>query len=160
MRARRTDLIILALFVATFACTLVIAWRSLGTVRATAAETDRRIRTLGWATLAYAAEHGVFPLSAEELESFGIGPEAIAIASSEQAWPSTRIEALGGDVPSSLDDAFHSILVVFGDYRTMPPYLKPDGLPTTVGTSPQVNAWLESFGKELESRERAARPQH
>lgn len=147
---RRFDRVIIGLFIVTAVTTLVIATRTLSGVRASAAETDRRMRTLAWATLAYASEYGVFPQSAEELTAFGLGPETLSRAADGDQWPATRSAALEGKEPATLDDSFVSILVVFGDNRGMAPFLKPDGLPTTIGTGPRVNGWLEAFASSLE----------
>lgn len=146
---RRVDLAIILLFVVTGLFTLIVGWRTLSGVRETAYETDRRMRTLAFAVLAYASEFGQFPMSNEELQAFGLGPDEIAVVSSKNEWPSKRDVAQQGAATSTLDDSIHSILIVYGDHRGMPPYLKPDGLPTKNGTGPEVNSWLESFGRDL-----------
>jgi hypothetical protein len=56
-----------------------------------------------------------------------------------------RTEALHGEAPAPLEECFHAIVVVWGEHRGMPPYLKPDGLPTLHGTAHDVNAWLKAF---------------
>lgn len=132
--------------------TFFFGWWIANGVRRTAAETDRRIRTIGWATLAYADEFGGFPLAADELLAFGAGVESLP-DSPGTAWPVARSEALQGADPADLAESLRSIVAVWGEDRAMPPYLKPDGLPTSVGTTPMVNGWLAARAERL----RAAR---
>jgi hypothetical protein len=149
---RRVDLAIILLFVVMGLFTLIVGWRTLSGVRETAYETDRRIRTLAFAVLAYASEYGQFPMSNDELQAFGLGPDEIAVGSTKNEWPSKRDVAQRGEATTSLDESLHSILIVYGDHRGMPPYLKPDGLPTKNGTGPEVNSWLEAFGRGLSGK--------
>jgi hypothetical protein len=141
------------------AATFIWGWWIARGVRVTAAETDRRIRTIAWATLSYYETFGAFPMSEEELLAFGAGSASIAPPSAEAAWPASRDEALAGAEAADLSDSLRSIVAVFGEDRDMPPYLRPDGLPTSVGTTTLVNGWLAARGgvllrPEAPSRER------
>lgn len=132
------------------AATFVWGWWIARGVRVTAAETDRRIRTIAWATLSYYDAFGAFPMSEEELLAFGAGGPAIAPPpSAEGAWPARREEALAGAEAAELAQSLRSIVAVFGEDRGMPPYLRPDGLPTSVGTTALVNGWLAARGGVL-----------
>ncbi len=130
--------------------TFGVGWIVVDRARASAHETDVRIRTLSWAALSYAAAFdGSFPTSEAQLRAWGTGPESIAIAPTDPTlgtWPTRQVDALHGETPRSLDDALHSIIVAWGTSSAMPPFLKPDGLPTQLGTSDEVNGWLYAFG--------------
>jgi len=154
-QASRSSLIFVRVFIvvlcATAVGTAVWGWQLVGNVRSVARLTDTRMRTLGWATLSYVSAHdGAFPTSNEELMAFGAGPETLgtptpAPASVEPApWPLDRATALRGEPPQSLADCFHAIVVTWGSDRRMPPFLKPDGLPTLHGTNVEVNGWLDA----------------
>ncbi len=140
-------------FFVFFAVALVVVaiwgWTVMQGVRRTAARTDAQMRTLAWASLTYAAVHGAFPSSAADLEQFGPGPESMPVAPPDGAasWPMARADALHGIAPADLTESFRAIVVTFGTDPGMPPFLKPDGLPTMVGTSDEVNGWLAAFGK-------------
>ncbi|MFO0827080.1 MAG: hypothetical protein U0572_02935 [Phycisphaerales bacterium] len=127
--------------------TFIWGWTVVNDVRKTAAETDRRIRTLAWATLAYANEFGQFPESDDELRAFGVGPDALRAGDrpKEALWPARRTDALRSEQPVPIDDCLRSIIVVWGDARTMPPLLQPDQLPTLRGTEDEVHRWLEAY---------------
>lgn len=140
------------------AATFVWGWWIARGVRVTAAETDRRIRTIAWATLSYYEAFGVFPMSEEELLAFGAGGATIAPSPSpspslggegEGQWPATREEALAGAEAAELSESLRSIVAIFGEDREMPPYLRPDGLPTSIGTTTLVNGWLAARGGVL-----------
>jgi hypothetical protein len=125
-------------------------WWVVQGVRATAARTDTQMRTLAWATMAYAdANEGFFPTSAESLKSVGVGPESITLAppGGDAGWPVSRAEALRGAAPADLDSSLKVILVAWGPDSSVPPYFKPDGLPTLVGTNTEVNGWLDAMRK-------------
>ncbi len=133
-------------------------WTVVQNVRVTAERTDTQIRTLAWASLSYAATHGVFPMTKEDIEAFGVGPESIAIAPGKEDgwWPTTRAEALRQQPPAEIPLSMQTILVAFGTGPAMPPYFKPDGLPTKIGTIEEINRWLESFGKRGKPAEGSA----
>lgn len=117
-------------------------------VRVTAERTDVQIRTLAWAALAYAdANEGHFPRSAEALKSVGTAVTSLRIhpAGADRMWPTSRDEALKGADPADIDASMRSIVIAWGPDDTIPPYLKPDGLPTMVGTNDEVNGWLDAF---------------
>lgn len=142
-----TRVFLIVLVVASIA-TLFFGWWVIAGVRRTAAETDLRIRTIAWAALAYSSQNeGSFPMSEEELKAFGTGPASITLQdeANAAAWPTERSAALVGHEPADLDAAFRSIVVVWGTDRSMPPYLKSDGLPTRVGTGTEVNGWLSAM---------------
>ena len=145
---KRVGRAFIAVLVVASIAMVAVGWMVAGKIRGTAAETDRRLRTLAWATMSYVtANDGAFPLSIEELKAFGLGGETIALApdADDTPWPTTRTAAMAGAQPSTYDEALVSIVVVFGDARDVPPYLKPDGLPTTVGTSAECNEWLKAM---------------
>jgi hypothetical protein len=88
-------------------------------------------------------------MSQADIEAFGPGPESIAIAPGKEDgwWPMTRAEALRQQPPADIPLSMKTILIAFGTGPEMPPYFKPDGLPTKIGTNDEINRWLESFGK-------------
>ena len=144
----------LRLFVASLVLACVGTWFFgrwvVAQARENAQRTDTQIRTLAWAALAYAeANSGAFPMTADELRAFGVGPTTITppgdAATETLPWPLDRSAALKGREPAALDDALRAILVTWGTDRTMPPYLKPDGLPTLHGTNTEVNGWLGGY---------------
>lgn len=158
--------IFLRVFIAFFLVSLVgvgiWGWTVVQGVRTIAHRTDTQMRTLAWASLAYAAEFGRFPLNAQELQAFGPGPESIAIApeatdpaAAAGAWPTSRAVALKEQPPADLAESMKTVLVTFGTDAAMPPYLKPDGLPTMIGTNDEVNGWLASFRKRFQTPESA-----
>lgn len=124
-------------------------WQVVQRVRVTAHRTDAQMRTLAWASLSYAAAHGVFPMNADDLKAFGAGPDSLTIAPANPAagWPTSRADALHGESPADLTESLRAVVVTFGTDPGMPPFLKPDGLPTMVGTNDEVNGWLDAFGK-------------
>jgi hypothetical protein len=129
------------------AATFVWGWWIARGVRVKAAETDRRIRTIAWATLSYYETFDAFPMSEGELLAFGAGGASIAPPPSGAGdWPASREEALAGAEAAELTESLRSIVAVFGEDRAMPPYLRPDGLPTSVGTTTLVNGWLAARG--------------
>ncbi|MDZ4828663.1 MAG: hypothetical protein SGJ09_00515 [Phycisphaerae bacterium] len=146
-------------FVIVFAvasiATFVWGWTIIDSVRRTATDTDRCIRTVAWATLAYASENGRFPLSDDELFAFGSGPDSIATmprSAGAGVWPTKRADALGSGDPAPLADCFRAVLVVWGDDGSMPPLLTPNELPTLRGTEGEVNRWLDAFRHRSDAR--------
>lgn len=147
--------IFVIVFVVASIATFVWGWTVINSVRHTAAETDRCIRTVAWATLAYASENGRFPLSDDELLAFGSGPESIATmptSPSAGVWPTKRVDALGSGDPAPLTDCLRAVLVVWGDDGSMPPLLTPNELPTLKGTETEVNRWLDAFRHRSDAR--------
>lgn len=137
-------------FVIAFIAVGIWGWSVQQGVRVTAARTDNELRTLGWAVLAYAdANGGAFPMNLAALKTVGAAPESISLAppGEGEGWPTKRSEALHGHEPSDLDASARSILIAWGTDPGMPPYFKPDGLPTHVGTGLEVNGWLAALGK-------------
>jgi hypothetical protein len=144
-------------FFVVFGISMVLAigwgWWIVQGVRVTAQRTDTQMRTLAWATLAYADEHGgQFPTNEAAMRSIGVIPESIRLApgADEGTWPTSRREALLGQDPASLEESFRAILVAWGADPTIPPYFKPDGLPTLVGTNTEVNGWLDAVRKRFQ----------
>jgi hypothetical protein len=141
-------------FFVFFGISVVVAavwgWNVVQGVRVVAARTDTQMRTLAWAAMAYAdANDGLFPTSNEALKSFGVGPDTIRLAPGESdgRWPTTRAIALKDAPPAELDASFRAVVVSWGPDPTIPPYLKPDGLPTLIGTNEEVNGWLDAMRK-------------
>lgn len=137
-------------FVIAFVAVAIWGWSVQKGVRVTATRTDNELRTLGWAVLAYAdANGGAFPMDLAALKSVGAARESISLAppSDGGGWPTRRSDALQGHEPSDLDASARSILIAWGTDPGMPPYFKPDGLPTHVGTGLEVNGWLAALGK-------------
>lgn len=138
--------------------TSVWGWWIARGVRMTAAETDRRIRTIAWATLSYYETFDAFPVNEGELLAFGAGGASVAPPpSGAGAWPASREEALAGAEAAELAESLRSIVVVFSEDRAMPPYLRPDGLPTSVGTTTLVNGWLAARGGVILRSDAASR---
>ena len=124
----------------------IVGFRVTAGVRRTAVETDRSLRSLAWAMLAYSHAHGGFPAGEETLIAFGSGADEIAGGPTGE-WPRTRADALAGLDAKPLPDALREIRVLWTASGAAAPYLAPDGLPSGVGTIDLVNRWLDARGK-------------
>jgi len=130
------------------AAVAVTIWgfRITANVRRTAVETDRSLRSLAWAMLAYAEAHGTFPPAEEPLLAFGPGGEELA-AEPAGDWPRRRDAAMDGLEPKPLAATLREIRVLWTASGAVAPYLVPDGLPSRVGTIAEVNGWLDARGR-------------
>jgi hypothetical protein len=124
----------------------IVGFRVTAGVRRTAVETDRSLRSLAWAMLAYSEVHGAFPAGEEFLVAFGPGGNGLA-GEPPGEWPRTRADALADLDAKPLPDALREIRVLWTASGAAAPYLAPDGLPSGVGTIDLVNRWLDARGK-------------
>lgn len=124
----------------------IVGFEVTAGVRRTAVETDRSLRSLAWAMLAYAEVHGGFPAGEEALLGFGAGGDAIGGEPGE-TWPRNRADALAGLSAKPVPDALREIRVLWTASGAVAPYLLPDGLPSGIGTIDEVNGWLDARGK-------------
>ena len=122
----------------------VFAWNMVDGVRANAAATDVRLRTLAWSCLAYADAFGCYPMSEAELRAF-TAPDALATAG--DGYPATRAAAGATDV--ALDAILESIEVEWPMARDVQPILRSRGLPTLKGTAPTVGQWLYAMAERV-----------
>jgi hypothetical protein len=132
------------------------SWTIVGNVRATAAQTDARLRELAWAVLAYADGSDGFPTSEAELRAFvgnpPVLPEALVhkpLAVDGRTYPMTRAEAGAPAQPAPLDEVLASIEVEWPIVRDVQPILRPRGLPTLQGTGSSVGDWLYAMAERL-----------
>ena len=122
----------------------IFAWNMVDGVRANAAETDARLRTLAWSCLAYADAFGGYPMSEAELRAFTV-PDALATAG--DGYPGTR--AAAGATHVALDPILESIEVEWPMARDVQPILRSRGLPTLKGTAPTVGQWLYAMAERV-----------
>jgi hypothetical protein len=122
----------------------IFAWNMVDGVRANAAETDVRLRTLAWSCLAYADTFGGYPMSEAELRAF-TAPDALAVPG--DGYPATRVAAGATDV--GLEPILESIEVEWPTVRDVQPILRSKGLPTLKGTAPTVGQWLYAMAERL-----------
>jgi hypothetical protein len=144
---------LLIVFILTIIFTSIFSWMTLGQVRQRAHETDSRLRMVAWAVLEYADATGEFPVEPDDLLSDRQMRMALGRVSPEDphSWPSTLLEALRDqDQMPSFQDSFETITVKYGQSSDIPPQLIVQGLPTLVGSLPEVNGWLLAFKSEIE----------
>ena len=124
----------------------IVGFQVTAGVRRTAVETDRSLRSLAWAMLAYSDVHGAFPAGEDALIEFGAGGDALAVEPAG-TWPRNRAEALAGLSAKPVPDTLREIRVLWTSSGAAAPYLLPDGLPSGIGTIDEVNRWLDARGK-------------
>ena len=128
-------------FIASVIAVTLWGFQVTSSVRRQAQETDVAIRSLGWLILASTAEKGEFPIQAEALEGVA-SPEALPEVFAGTSIPATRQEAMAGEAPVPLQEAFEVLTVVWPPDGSLPPVIRTDGLPSGLGTLSTVNEWL------------------
>ena len=147
-KSKRTIfLVIMILFVVAWIATAIFGYIVVGNVRDTADDTDRNMRALAWASLAFACEHdGRFPSDEDELLSVQPLPESIpCVPATAGAWPTKRIEAFEGAHPPDLAGAAARLQLHFSSDGRFPPVVGNNGLPTRLGTQDEIKGWLWAF---------------
>lgn len=145
--SRRVFLVIVLVFGAAIIATAIFGWIVVQNVRVTASRTDLDMRTVAWASIAWACEHdGRFPVDEGELLSMQSLPETIScVPTGSESWPRTRQDALRGEDPPELEAALGRIRVYFSSDGALPPAISPGGLPMLLDTEDTVIGWLGSF---------------
>ena len=149
-RSRRIFKVIVSLLFVSVILTGIFGWYIMQNVRVTARRTDLDMRCLAWASVAFACNNqGRFPTSREELFQVNPPPDSIdcAPAGESQNWPTTFAEAMRGETPPELDDAFRRLAMAFSSDGKLPPRIDPRGLPTLIDppTKDTVREWLFTF---------------
>lgn len=145
--SRRIFRVIILLLGASIIGTSIFGWFVVQDVRETARRTDLDIRTLAWASIAWACEHdGRFPVNEGELLSMQPLPASIPCApTGSGSWPTQREEALQGADPPPLAEALARVEVHFSSDGLLPPAIDSRGLPMLLDTEDTVGGWLGSF---------------
>ena len=145
--SRRVFLAIVLLLLASVIATAIFGWVVMQNVRETATRTDRDMRTVAWASIAWACEHdGRFPRNEQELLSMAPLPTSISCAPvGEESWPTTLSGALEGAEPPSLEEAYDRIEVYYSSDGMLPPVVEPGGLPMLLDTKETVVGWMSAF---------------